>query len=588
MAVAKPLRDRFAWHVVLAWIAGSVVLALISFARFRNGLPAGPDDTLRLVQIRDLIAGQGWFDTTQYRIDPPGGVPMHWSRLVDLPVAALIVLLTPLLGTAQAEYTALIAVPLLTFGVLVAAIAWLGQRVLDRPTALIACVVAALAFPLAFQLSPMRIDHHGWQATCFAIAVAALAAHRPAIGGAVAGTACAAGMLISLELLPLTAAIGGVLFLRRLRDRRAARWLSAYLQALAVSLVLLFLLTRGFAMSNAVCDAIAPAHVAFFVVLAGGVTLADRFVAHSKIADIVLVVVAGAVGLLAFGAAAPQCLGSPFGSLDPLVREYWYSRVPEGMPAWRQTLSRTVPMLIHLALALGAAVAIWLQAHGKARNWWLDYLLLFLAASALGLLVWRAMAFAAVMCLLPLAWLVRRAFATFAGSQATAMRVAAAASVLLIIQPRAPVVLAEAVRPADDRSTAQNDGREGCDTRTAIAALEKEPAGLIFAQLDLGPDILFHTRHSVVATGHHRANAAIGEVIRTFLGSPEAARTAFAERGVEYVAFCEDLDEITIYREAAPGGFAAQLVSGDAPDWLEPVRHKGGESFRIWRVRQER
>ena len=583
MAAARPFRDRFALHVLLAWIAGCVVLAIITAERLRNGLPAGPDDTLRMVQVRDLLAGQNWFDATQYRIDPPGGTPMHWSRLVDLPIAALIALLTPLLGAANAEYVALIVVPLMTFGALVATIAWLGQRVLDRPTALIACLVAVLAFPLAFQLSPMRIDHHGWQAVCFTIAVAALAARHPAVGGAIAGIACAAGLLISLELLPLTAAIGGVLFLRRLRSRAEARWLSAFVQVLAAGLALLFFLTRSLAGANAFCDAIAPAHMGAVLVLAAGVTLADRLRVRSRVADLVILIATGATALIVFGTAAPQCLGSPFGTLDPLVREYWYSRVPEGMPVWQQTAARVVPMLVHLMLALAAIIALWRRARGAARNWWFDYLLLFVATSMLGLLVWRSMAFAAVLCLLPLAWLVRRAFETFVRSPTAGKRFAAAAGLLLIIQPDGPVLLANAVAPGEQTAAAK--GNDDCDVSAAFAALDQETPGLIFAQLDIGPDILLHTRHAVIATGHHRANQAIAEVIGTFLGSPQQARRNLAKRGVEYVAFCENLDEITIYRRAAPDGFAAQLVAGKIPDWLEPVALPDGGSLRIWRVR---
>ena len=53
------------------------------------------DDAMRLVEVRDLIGGQGWFDLFQYRMDPPGGRSMHWSRLIDAPFAALILLLRP-------------------------------------------------------------------------------------------------------------------------------------------------------------------------------------------------------------------------------------------------------------------------------------------------------------------------------------------------------------------------------------------------------------------------------------------------------------------------------------------------------------
>ena len=40
------------------------------------------DDTMRLVMVRDLLSGQGWFDTVQYRLGLAGGTPMHWSRPV--------------------------------------------------------------------------------------------------------------------------------------------------------------------------------------------------------------------------------------------------------------------------------------------------------------------------------------------------------------------------------------------------------------------------------------------------------------------------------------------------------------------------
>ncbi len=53
------------------------------------------DDAMRLVEVRDLLAGQGWYDNVQYRFLPPGGVPSHWSRLVDAPIAGLILAFTP-------------------------------------------------------------------------------------------------------------------------------------------------------------------------------------------------------------------------------------------------------------------------------------------------------------------------------------------------------------------------------------------------------------------------------------------------------------------------------------------------------------
>src|SRR3546814_17220715 len=65
---------------------------------------ADTDDAMRMAQVRDLLAGQGWWDLAQYRVNPAGGgVLMHWSRIVDAPLAAGIWLLKPLFGQAMAE-----------------------------------------------------------------------------------------------------------------------------------------------------------------------------------------------------------------------------------------------------------------------------------------------------------------------------------------------------------------------------------------------------------------------------------------------------------------------------------------------------
>src|SRR3954451_16408170 len=45
------------------------------------------DDAMRMVQVRALLDGQGWYDLTAWRMAPPNGASMHWSRVVDVPLA---------------------------------------------------------------------------------------------------------------------------------------------------------------------------------------------------------------------------------------------------------------------------------------------------------------------------------------------------------------------------------------------------------------------------------------------------------------------------------------------------------------------
>ena len=59
------------------------------------------DDAVRLVTVRELLGGAPWFDTTLPRIGAPEPLVSHWSRLIDAPLAVLMLLFRPLLGVAR-------------------------------------------------------------------------------------------------------------------------------------------------------------------------------------------------------------------------------------------------------------------------------------------------------------------------------------------------------------------------------------------------------------------------------------------------------------------------------------------------------
>ena len=71
-------------------------------------LAADGDDQMRLVVVRDWLAGQSWWDTRQYRVLPPEGISMHWSRYIDAGIAAILLPASWLLPTDQAVLSTLI------------------------------------------------------------------------------------------------------------------------------------------------------------------------------------------------------------------------------------------------------------------------------------------------------------------------------------------------------------------------------------------------------------------------------------------------------------------------------------------------
>ena len=134
-AILTAYADRhWKWLTFLIWIAIAVAMVVSRWPAIHWLVLGDTDDNIRYVQVKDWLAGQGWYDLRQYRLDPPGGANIHWSRLVDIPLALVIGALTPLVGQSAAEGVALIAVPLLTLLVAMAFVAPVAIRLFGRET----------------------------------------------------------------------------------------------------------------------------------------------------------------------------------------------------------------------------------------------------------------------------------------------------------------------------------------------------------------------------------------------------------------------------------------------------------------------
>ena len=57
-------------RIAIVWAGLSVLFLMLGWQRIVAGEFPDPDDALRLVQVRDLLAGQGFWDLHQYRVDP--------------------------------------------------------------------------------------------------------------------------------------------------------------------------------------------------------------------------------------------------------------------------------------------------------------------------------------------------------------------------------------------------------------------------------------------------------------------------------------------------------------------------------------
>ncbi|MFL0670850.1 MAG: hypothetical protein ACJLS3_05320 [Erythrobacter sp.] len=295
--------------ITLAWAAVCVLLVLTS-PHLGAGRFPDVDDALRMVEVRDLLAGQGWYDLYQHRMTPPEGTLMHWSRLVDAPLAAGIGLLALVMPQASAEVLVAAVMPLLVLLATMLATGRLAFEKLGGQVAVLAALTFALVPMVPAQFQPLRIDHHAWQVLSVAAATWAVFRADAARGGMMAGLAMAAGLMISLETLVMAAGFALLLTWRWLADPAERAGLARYLQGLALGLAGLFAATRGVADLAPHCDAIAPHHLGFFGIAAAGASLLAARARLHPLAVLAGLGISGLAGLAPYrlGCAAMPCL----------------------------------------------------------------------------------------------------------------------------------------------------------------------------------------------------------------------------------------------------------------------------------------
>ena len=575
---------------LIAWIAIGAWYVWQKWAAIHWLALGDTDDNMRLVQVRSWLAGQAWFDLRNYRMDPPAGFDIHWSRVVDLPIAGLIVLLRPFVGVAEAERLAAGLAPLIPMSLTLAGFAATVRR-----------LVSPLAWPLAIAVFlttnvalgmylPDRIDHHGWQLAMLALTVAGLCDPRGGRGGAIVGGATALSLTIGLEMLPYAAMAGAIIALTWVWDRAERARLAAYALALGGGTAAGF---AGFASwGNRVlrCDALTPVYLST-VLLAAALLLALALLGPARRGvRVALVVVAGGVVAGFFATAFPQCLGRPE-QVSPELYANWLANVREAKPIYRHPFRIAFPIVVLPVLGLiGAAVATWRARGTPALLGW-ACVALFGAFAAM-MLLWQARAGPAAQLLaipgaVALVWAMTPWLVQAHDWRARVGAVAAMAAVFAVVSGSfaAPMIRWFKVDRPSAYVNRVNRATGRCLTIPAMAPLDRLPPQTVFTFVDLGPRLIALTHHNAVAGPYHRNGDAILDVQHAFKRSPAEARAIMRRHGATLLLVCPDMAESTNYRAKAPGGFYAALARGERFAWLEPVALPQGSPFRLFRVR---
>ena len=581
------LERHWKWVTLAAWLILCAWLTYNRWAHIHAFILVDTDDNMRISQVRALLGGQDWFDLRQHRLNPPDGANIHWSRLVDLPLAGLILLFRPLVGGADAERIAVAVAPMLPYLILLFGVALTARRLVHPAAFALAFIALFSAGSTNGMFMPTRIDHHGWQLALLSIAVAGIADPKRARGGATLGLASALSLAIGLELLIYLALAAAAAVLFWIDDRDEKRRLAVYAVTLSGGTALGFLVFASNANRLAVCDALSPVWLSDAVL--GGALLFGLAALSPADWKRRLALAAGAALVIALFHAFmwPHCL-SRLEGVSPEVQRLWLDNVREARPIYRHGWQVATMMLaIPLTGVVGWALLSWRNRGDRA----LFRRSLGAAAPALAatlLLLWQTRtgpaaqmlgvvgAIAFVWILGPLVKTARWPFVRTLGFVVVAM-IGFGAIVPLVMQfiP---------AKKQTAREIAIAKANRQCNSLPALRPVAQQPKGVVFTFVDLGPRVITVTHHDAVAGPYHRNGQQIADIMNTFRGGEAHARGTMAKYRADYLLICPNSSTTTIFMAKAPKGFYAQLQRGQVPGWLAPVELPRDSPFKMWKV----
>ena len=534
----------------------------------------GPDsdDLMRLMQIRDFFAGQGWFDMMQYRLGLEGGTAMHWSRIPDMPLIALTWFFDLFMPFEQAEKWAFsVWPPVLSVGLILAM--WqVLKNTAGYYTKVFGLIFLGVIFVRFYRFAPGAIDHHNIQLVLLAVAIAfGLDPKRRLRSFVLAGIVCAMSIAIGMEVYVFVGVICGFFALSWLWEGAPLKTgTTGFGLSLGVSLMVIYGLTFApSAYMEIQCDA-----YSFIYLLAGSlggfglaalaVTLSSKLMILRLLGLAILGLACAALVVI----VAPQCLSNPLSDLPPIVKTLWLDEIREAQSTasmWGHSRAEVAFILPVQIVAL--CVTAWLLMRGEDRRIFGLFFVLMLVSVTMTIYQGRFYVFGFLFSVVPLARWVGLLFAKKKRPETeNSLAYIGALALSLPFAWAMPFLLSEMGDKDDGEETFKR-----CHAESVYEALNALPPGIILAGSNAGPDIIGQTPHHALNGNYHRNVAGIKASIDIFLAPAEEAKALLQTYKVDYLHFCRTTRETTVMVETAPDGLFGSLSRGIVPDYLVPI-----------------
>ena len=577
------------WKLVtfLCWLGFCGWMIFDSWAKIRGFGLGDTDDNMRIMQVRALLHGQGWYDLRDYRMNPPYGANIHWSRLVDLPIAGLILTLRPFLGGPGAERWTVAIAPMIPFLLLLFSLALTARRLLGPTAYLFGFVALFFAGSNNGMFQPERIDHHGWQLALLALSIASIADPDRVRGGILLGLSTALSLAIGLEMVIYLALAGVAVVLFWVDDEAERERLRAYAVTLGGATALAFLVFASNDNRGPVCDALSPVWLSD-ALIGSALMLALAWSPQGDWKRRLVMALGAGVVIAAFHALTwPHCVQRLEG-VSPEVERLWLSHVKEARPVYMHGW-RIATLIVALPItgAIGWGLLAWSRwGDRELRRRILGAALPGIAASLL--LLWQvrtgpASQMMAVVGGAAIIWLLLPRFwgsTNFLSVVFGSFLVVAVGGGMLI--PVLVGFIPEKPATAHDKQIGKANNL--CGSMWGLRPVALQPKGVVMTFVDLGPRLIAVTHHDAIAGPYHRNGQQIADIFNFWRGSEAQAHRLAAKYHANYVLSCPNSSTTTIFDAEAPKGFYGQLQRNRVPSWLTPVQLPKDSPYRMWKV----
>ena len=377
--IAKPPYRGLPW---LVWLYIVLAVFILPFGGVFTGHMIGFDDQVRMTQVLNWVNGADWYDRTIMRANPPEGFTTIWSRIVDIPIAAVIVVAQQFVSQKTASLVAATILPLAEILILFAAATYFVRPLVGKNKArliVLFLVFSSLINNKYFSLSGFLVgqaSHRPWYAildlTLFGSAA------RLAMGSAVMapilmlGGSVALLTAVGIEGYPMIAGAAAMLAFTAWLGQRplvASRAGDSLLLGALAGLLLLPMhqpLQHFFTISFA-----EPSILGILLItMAGAFLKAESVILRrfdkNKIASALMLSGLAAIAACGLILAFPGLLDGPAAGLSPTERQMALSEHYEARSIW--SISRSMWEFAGLAVPLVLGLAAGVFAIVSARQ----------------------------------------------------------------------------------------------------------------------------------------------------------------------------------------------------------------------------